>query len=421
MQRREIDDIEARHRDALEHDHLRLGVEAGAADHRGDRGRGVPPVAPDTGGEDALEAQPRKDGPDDLHVAAVVAGERRVVDPDDVREAWSAGRHTRSLTCCRLCRARRSCCTARMRPSRHLSLSLALALGLASSLALGQGATAQPAPKAAAAPEKAAAPQKPAVNKPRGGSAGAPKRPGRARKPKKDAQASLAGRPVATFPGFRMLPAGGSRVFVQIHGGKVDVAESKAAGRLVYRLKGAGAIQTNRFPLVTSFFATPVTQVQLVGQGNDLDMVIDLRTQTDAAYRVLETDQGMVLQVDFPRPSPSSAPRRQPRGRASARSAARSRRSPGATTRARISRAPARRGRGLGSSSRRSRAPARSCGAPSAPLGRRRGTLPGTASRPGHRPLIERGRRSRSPCRFCCPAKPQVTGVAKNGVLARKN
>ncbi|WP_437900058.1 AMIN domain-containing protein [Sorangium sp. So ce124] len=187
-----------------------------------------------------------------------------------------------------------------MRPSRHLSLSLLLALGLASSLALGQGATAQPAPKAAAAPEKAAAPQKPAVNKPRGGSAGAPKRPGRARKPKKDAQASLAGRPVATFPGFRMLPAGGSRVFVQIHGGKVDVAESKAAGRLVYRLKGAGAIQTNRFPLVTSFFATPVTQVQLVGQGNDLDMVIDLRTQTDAAYRVLETDQGMVLQVDFP-------------------------------------------------------------------------------------------------------------------------
>ncbi|WP_437986309.1 hypothetical protein [Sorangium sp. So ce117] len=191
-----------------------------------------------------------------------------------------------------------------MRPSRHLSLSLSLALGLASSLAFAQGATAQPAPKAPAAPEKAAAPQKPAVNKPRGGSAGAPQagrqRPGRARKPKKDAQASLAGRPVATFPGFRMLPTGGSRVFVQIHGGKVDVAESKAAGRVVYRLKGAGAIQTNRFPLVTSFFATPVTQVQLVGQGNDLDMVIDLRTQADATYRVLETDQGMVLQVDFP-------------------------------------------------------------------------------------------------------------------------
>ncbi|WP_437281755.1 AMIN domain-containing protein [Sorangium sp. So ce375] len=188
-----------------------------------------------------------------------------------------------------------------MRPPRHLALSLSLALGLASPLALAQSATARPAPKEAAAPGKAA-PQRPAVTQPSGGGAGAPQAPRkRARKPKKkEAQQSLAGRPVATFPGFRMLPAGGSRVFVQIHGGKVDVAESKAAGRLVYRLKGAAAIQTNRFPLVTSFFATPVTQVQLVDQGNDLDMVIDLRSQIDATYRVIETDQGMVLQVDFP-------------------------------------------------------------------------------------------------------------------------
>ncbi|WP_437602669.1 AMIN domain-containing protein [Sorangium sp. So ce590] len=187
-----------------------------------------------------------------------------------------------------------------MRPPRHLSLSfslsLSLALGLAAPLALAQGAPA--APKAAAsAPAKPAAPQKAAT-----GAAQAPrKRAPRARKPKpKEAPVDLTGRPVATFPGFRMLPTGGSRVFVQIHGGKVDVAESKAAGRLVYRMKGAGAIQTNRFPLVTSFFATPVTQVQLVDQGNDLDMVIDLRAQTDATYRVVETDQGIVLQVDFP-------------------------------------------------------------------------------------------------------------------------
>ncbi|XXX81005.1 hypothetical protein WMF30_19805 [Sorangium sp. So ce134] len=192
-----------------------------------------------------------------------------------------------------------------MRPPRHLSLSLSLALGLASSLALAQGAPAAPAaPKAAPAPAQPA-PQKAAAGDPRSAGAGAPQatrqRAPRARKRKpKDAQAEITGRPVATFPGFRMLPTGGSRVFVQIHGGKVDVAESKAAGRLVYRMKGAGAIQTNRFPLVTSFFATPVTQVQLVDQGNDLDMVIDLRAQTDATYRVLETDQGMVLQVDFP-------------------------------------------------------------------------------------------------------------------------
>lgn len=188
-----------------------------------------------------------------------------------------------------------------------------MALGAAPSLALAQSApAATAAPKAAPAQATTA----PAPAKAPAAAAGAPpaarQRPGRARKPKK--ADDLAGRPVATFPGFRMLPTGGSRVFVQIHGGKVDVAESKAAGRLVYRMKGAGAIQTNRFPLVTAFFATPVTQVQLVDQGNDLDMVIDLRAQTEATYRVIETEQGVVIQVDFPPFVPDQGAAAQPDG-----------------------------------------------------------------------------------------------------------
>lgn len=200
-----------------------------------------------------------------------------------------------------------------------------MALGAASSLALAQSPPAAPAaPKAAPAPAapapaKATATPAPAAGAPRSSTAdaaGAPpaarQRPGRARKPKK--ADDLAGRPVATFPGFRMLPTGGSRVFVQIHGGKVDVAESKAAGRLVYRMKGAGAIQTNRFPLVTAFFATPVAQVQLVDQGNDLDMVIDLRAQTEATYRVIDTEQGVVIQVDFPPFVPDQRAAAQPEG-----------------------------------------------------------------------------------------------------------
>ncbi|WP_437639689.1 AMIN domain-containing protein [Sorangium sp. So ce854] len=194
-----------------------------------------------------------------------------------------------------------------MRPPRYLPVLFSMALGAAPSLALAQSSPA--APKAAPAPAKAApAPAKAAAGAP----PAARQRPGRARKPKK--ADDLAGRPVATFPGFRMLPTGGSRVFVQIHGGKVDVAESKAAGRLVYRMKGAGAIQTNRFPLVTAFFATPVTQVQLVDQGNDLDMVIDLRAQTEATYRVIDTEQGVVIQVDFPPFVPDQRAAAQPEG-----------------------------------------------------------------------------------------------------------
>ncbi|WP_437737001.1 hypothetical protein [Sorangium sp. So ce1335] len=211
-----------------------------------------------------------------------------------------------------------------MRPPRYLSVMFSLGLGLAPSLALAQSPPAAPAaPKAAPAPAKtapapadASAAAKPAAGAPRPSAAGAPpaarQRPGRARKPKP--KADLEGRPVATFPGFRMLPTGGSRVFVQIHGGKVDVAESKAAGRLVYRMKGAAAIQTNRFPLVTTFFATPVTQVQLVDQGNDLDMVIDLRAPTEATHRVIETAEGMVLQVDFPAFVPDQRAAAQPEG-----------------------------------------------------------------------------------------------------------
>jgi hypothetical protein len=105
--------------------------------------------------------------------------------------------------------------------------------------------------------------------------------------------------PAATYPGFRIMPDGTSRVFVQVSK-KVGVSESKAAGRVVYRMRGVQTIKTNQFPLVTAFFPTPVGKVQLVPQGADLDMVIELRRPSDAQHRVLETERGMVLQVDFP-------------------------------------------------------------------------------------------------------------------------
>lgn len=195
-----------------------------------------------------------------------------------------------------------------MRPPLQIPLALSLALVLTTSLAPAQsspGATAAASapPPATAAPRTPAATGAPRARSATPRQAASPRpTPARkpARKPKQKDEVLDTGRPIATFPGFRMLPTGGSRVFVQIHGGKVDVAESKAEGRLVYRMKGTGAIQTNRFPLVTSFFPTPVARVQLVSQGDDLDMVIDLRAPSEATYRVLETEQGSVLQVDFP-------------------------------------------------------------------------------------------------------------------------
>lgn len=105
---------------------------------------------------------------------------------------------------------------------------------------------------------------------------------------------------MATYPAFRMMDGGSSRIFVGISR-KVDVSEHKAQGRLVYRMQGAEVLsRTNQLPLDTSFFATPVGRVRLVQQGSDVDLVIDLREAVDVQHRIEETRDGVVLVVDFP-------------------------------------------------------------------------------------------------------------------------
>src|SRR3954469_25117630 len=70
---------------------------------------------------------------------------------------------------------------------------------------------------------------------------------------------------VASSPGFRMLEEGKSRVFVEVSQ-KVEVTEQKARGRVIYQLRGASVpVRNSRLPLLTSFFATPVGQVELIG------------------------------------------------------------------------------------------------------------------------------------------------------------
>ncbi len=58
--------------------------------------------------------------------------------------------------------------------------------------------------------------------------------------------------------------------------------------------------RTNQLPLLTGFFATPVDRVQLAQTGPDVELIIDLREDTQFVQRVVETPRGIVLQVDFP-------------------------------------------------------------------------------------------------------------------------
>jgi hypothetical protein len=111
----------------------------------------------------------------------------------------------------------------------------------------------------------------------------------------------VSGLPIASFPGFSRLDDGKSRIFVEV-GAKVDVAERRDPARIVYRLRGTAVTQaTNALPLLTSYFSTPVERVQLVQDGGDVDVIIDLREPSEAAFQVVETPRGMVLWVDFPR------------------------------------------------------------------------------------------------------------------------
>ncbi len=115
--------------------------------------------------------------------------------------------------------------------------------------------------------------------------------------------------PIASSPSFRMLEGGVTRIFIEVSR-KVEVSENKAKGRVVYRLKGAHApTRTNRLPLLTGFFVTPVDRVELVEQGDGIDLVIDLREALEPRYEVIESPRGIVLQVDFPRGAATPDPR----------------------------------------------------------------------------------------------------------------
>ena len=185
------------------------------------------------------------------------------------------------------------------------------------SFALASGSLAQNAPTAPPAPAAQAAPQG-TSGAPAAGTAtpAAPARPARpmdeqpgvprpraqrgttAHRPK--AVATPSG-PIATYPGFRVLQDGKSRVWVEVDR-KVEVTEHKAQGQVVYRLKGASApTRTNRLPLITGWFASPVGRVQLVDQGADLDLVIELRAAAEATHKILDTEGGMLLLVEFPK------------------------------------------------------------------------------------------------------------------------
>lgn len=89
---------------------------------------------------------------------------------------------------------------------------------------------------------------------------------------------SRGGPPTITWPGFQMLPDGSSRVFIQSTAPIEPKVVPAADGKFSIDLPGARvAARTNRLPLDTRFFNTPVTKVSLNVLRSGATLQLDLR------------------------------------------------------------------------------------------------------------------------------------------------
>jgi hypothetical protein len=154
---------------------------------------------------------------------------------------------------------------------------LLAAIGVSSPLS---AQNAKPAPPPAPAPRFAIPGSADSVS--RGGkSPAAPE----TKKAKKRGRAKGDARPrpdaaVATFPGFRLLPDGRSRIYVELSK-SVTVEEHRTDLALTFTLHDAQVlVRNNKNPLITTHFATPVSRARLVPAGADVNLVLDLRRAT---------------------------------------------------------------------------------------------------------------------------------------------
>lgn len=108
------------------------------------------------------------------------------------------------------------------------------------------------------------------------------------------------GTALVTWPGFQMLPSGGSRVFIQL---TVEVKpELKRVGanwQLV--LPGVALPPGNaRRPLDTSFFNTPVATVRSKKHKNDVIVQLDMRAKVAPTLRTEKVSTGyFFVYVEF--------------------------------------------------------------------------------------------------------------------------
>jgi len=110
--------------------------------------------------------------------------------------------------------------------------------------------------------------------------------------------------PLATYPGFRMLQDGSSRVSLRVTR-SVDVGVHRAPGSVTYVLPGVQVgVRNNTNPLVTTHFNTPLARARLVRGKAGAELVLELRESGEPKHRIGKGPYGsMLLEVVLPRSS----------------------------------------------------------------------------------------------------------------------
>jgi hypothetical protein len=108
--------------------------------------------------------------------------------------------------------------------------------------------------------------------------------------------------PLMTWPGFQMLPGGGSRVFIQVSS-EPRFETRDEPGRFVILLEGTGVhLRNTRRPLETRYFNTPVKRVRVERRGKQVAVILELRAEAAPRVRTKAGPDGRFhyVLVDFP-------------------------------------------------------------------------------------------------------------------------
>jgi hypothetical protein len=106
---------------------------------------------------------------------------------------------------------------------------------------------------------------------------------------------------LVTWPGFQMLPTGGSRVFVQLSSEVTPELKREGEGWAV-ALPGVALPAGNaRRPLDTHFFNTPVKAVRTVARGKGVSVILDMRAKLQPILRTERAPTGyFFVYLEFP-------------------------------------------------------------------------------------------------------------------------